>query len=217
MITAFNSDCLEAMRSMKDNEFDLAIVDPMYIMPENYLIPGSNVSTTGVKRRNNAQAKKLSKLEPTGYDFYYELSRVSKHQIIWGINYYPFAGEVPGRVVWDKKNDASTFSNAEIASCSKIKGVRIFRYLWNGMLQENMRDKEQRIHAFQKPVKLYEWLLMNYAKQGDKILDTHGGSFSHAIACHNLGFDLTIFEIDKDYFDAGMKRLAQHQQQLTMF
>ena len=97
------------------------------------------------------------------------------------------------------------------------KPAKIFRWLWSGMMQQDMKNKEKRIHPTQKPVKLYEWLLMNYAKEGDKILDTHLGSGSIALACHNLKYDLTACELDKEYFDAAMKRLKQHQQQLTMF
>ena len=109
--------------------------------------------------------------------------------------------------MWDKKNDTSTFSNCELASVSLINSVKIFRYEWNGMLQENTKNKEHRIHPTQKPVALYKWLLMNYAKPGDKILDTHVGSASSLIACHDMGFDAVGFELDADYYNASKERL----------
>jgi len=206
-------DCMEAMKDMSENQFDLAIVDPPYfkeIGKKNYC--GSDISTTGIKR--NRFESKHWKVPDEKY--FNELFRVSKEQIIWGCNYY--AKHIPhvSRIVWDKKNDNSSFSNCEIASKSMNIGVDIFRYLWNGMLQENMKKKEQRIHPTQKPVALYEWILMNYAKEGDKILDTHLGSGSIAIACHNLGYDLTAYEIDKEYFKAAQKRIKEHQSQLRI-
>jgi site-specific DNA-methyltransferase (adenine-specific) len=210
-------DNMIMMARYPDKFFDLAIVDPMYIMPENYLKPGSEISTTGIKRKHNKQASDLSKLGPTGYDYFNELRRVSKNQIIWGINYYPFASEICGRIVWDKKNDSSSFSHAEIAACSSILGVRIFRYMWNGMLQENMKDKEIKIHAFQKPVSLYCYCLNNYAKRGNKILDTHLGSGSSRIAAYDLGFDFYGCELDKDYYEVQEKRFKTHISQQKLF
>ena len=113
-------------------------------------------------------------------------------------------------------NGATDFADAELAYTSFKSAVRIYRFQWQGMLQGDMKNKEQRIHPTQKPVKLYEWLLMNYAKEGDRILDTHLGSGSIAIACHNLGFDLVGCELDSDYFEAAKKRLQQHQSQLRI-
>lgn len=216
MINLYHGDCMEAMKDIPDKAYDLAIVDPMYDLPDNYLIPGCDISTTGVKRYHNAQAKKLSKQQTVGYDYFNELIRISKNQIIWGINYFPFASEIPGRIVWDKKNDKSTFSNGELAGCSLLKGLRMFRFMWNGMLQEDMANKEVKIHAYQKTVALYKWLLHKYAKPGDKILDTHGGSMSIAIACHDMGFDLDLWELDEDYYKAGVKRFEQHKQQISI-
>jgi site-specific DNA-methyltransferase (adenine-specific) len=127
----------------------------------------------------------------------------------------PFLGT--GRIIWDKKNDLSSFSKCEIAYCSLHNRTEIFRYLWNGMLQENMREKEKRIHPTQKPVALYKWLLNKYAKQGDKILDTHVGSASSLIACFQLGFDYVGFEIDKDYYESAQTRLHEAMLQPSMF
>jgi len=121
-----------------------------------------------------------------------------------------------GAIIWDKKNDTSTFSNCEIASQTFSKGVFVFRYLWDGMKQEAGK-REQRIHISQKPVALYKWLLSRYAKTGDKILDTHLGSGSIAIACHDLGFDLTACELDADYYAAAVDRYKKHASQQTLF
>ena len=119
---------------------------------------------------------------------------------------------------WDKCTaEGYTNSDGELAFCSKINSIKSISIMWNGMLQHDMKNKEVRIHPTQKPVKLYEWILMNYAKEGDKIVDTHRGSASLDIACHNLGFDLVTCELDTDYFNDGNKRLKQHQQQLKMF
>lgn len=119
-----------------------------------------------------------------------------------------------GFLVWNKNGTA--FGEGEIAICTTHKSVRIFEYTWNGMIQQNMKNKEIRIHPTQKPIALYEWILMNYAKEGDKILDTHLGSGSIAIACHNLGYDLTACELDKEYYEAAIKRINQHKAQLRI-
>ncbi len=119
--------------------------------------------------------------------------------------------------MWDKKNDASTFSDGEIAYCSLINTVKFFRFMWNGMLQENMGNKEIKIHPTQKPVALYKWLLQNYAKPGDKIFDSHLGSASSAIAAYDLGFDFTGCELDLDYFEASVKRFEKHKAQMSLF
>jgi site-specific DNA-methyltransferase (adenine-specific) len=147
-------------------------------------------------------------------EYFNELFRVSKNQIIWGANYFVtyLNSGTKGWIVWDKGQHGLTMSDCELAYSSFNVATRIFTQNRVILLQEGGT-----IHPTQKPVKLYKWLLMNYAKEGDKILDTHLGSGSIAIACHNLGFDLTACELDKDYFEAAMKRLKQHQAQLTMF
>ncbi len=198
-------DCMEGMAQFPDKYFELAIVDPPYfkgVAETNFY--GSALSSSGVKRLCSKSDKWDNGIPTESY--YSELNRVSKNQIIWGCNYYKFIQPV-GRIVWDKRNDTSTFSNCELASISLIDSVKIFRYEWNGMLQENMKNKEQRFHPTQKPVALYEWLLTNYAKKGDKILDTHVGSASSLIACHNLGFEYIGFEIDADYHRMATERL----------
>ncbi len=210
MIELLNMDCMTYMATLPDKAFDLAITDPPYF--EDYgkeIYPGSAISTTGVAR-NRYHSKHWT---VPGQEYFDELKRVSLNQIVWGYNYYKIQNIGSGRIIWDKMNDHSSFSKCEIAYCSLHDSVQIFRWIWNGMLQGDMKNKEQRIHPTQKPVKLYEWLLMNYAKQGDKILDTHGGSMSIAIACHKLGFDLTCIELDKEYFEAGKSRLQDYQLQ----
>ena len=208
-------DCMEGMKQFPDNYFDLAIVDPPYfkgVANKNFY--GADISKTGVKRLSSSSNKWDINIPDINY--YIELKRISKHQIIWGCNYYDFH-QPCGRIIWDKKNDTSTFSNCEIASTDLINSVKIFRYKWNGMLQENMRNKEVRIHPTQKPIALYTWLLNNYAKQGDKILDTHVGSASSLIACHKSGFDYVGFELDREYFDMATKRLNEEKAQSNLF
>jgi site-specific DNA-methyltransferase (adenine-specific) len=207
-----NEDNMLLMARYPDNYFDLAIVDPPY---------GGN-DAIGLKD-NKKQGKQATKrtnynvfenVAPTP-EYFTELKRVSKNQIIWGVNFYNNYDLSGGRLVWDKKGTA--FGRAEMAYLSMTKSVNICEIIWNGMIQHDMKNKEQRIHPTQKPIKLYEWLLMNYTKEGDKILDTHLGSGSIAIACHNLNYDLTACELDKEYYDAAIKRIEQHKQQLTMF
>ena len=208
----YNQDCLEAMKDMSDNQFDLAIVDPPY---------GGNDAIglkDNVKQGKQATKRtdyKLFENKAPNSKYFDELKRVSKHQIIWGVNFYNNYDLSGGRICWDKKGTA--FGRAELAYYSNSKSVNVCEIVWNGMLQQDMKNKEIRIHPTQKPVKLYEWLLMNYAKEGDKILDTHLGSGSIAIACHNLGYDLTGYEIDKDYYNSAIKRIEQHKSQIRMF
>lgn len=212
MIDLKNVDCLEAMKQMDDNEFDLAIVDPPY--GGNDAIGLKDNKSKGKQATKRTDYKVFKNVAPPK-EYFDELIRVSKKQIIWGVNFYNNYDLSGGRIVWDKKGTA--FGRAELAFYSHSKSVNVFEYTWNGMLQGDMKNKELRIHPTQKPVKLYEWILDNYANEGDKILDTHLGSGSIAIACHNRGFDLTGFEIDKEYFDNAVERLRVHQSQLTMF
>ena len=217
MINLYNKDCMEALKEMKDNQFQLAIVDPPY---------GINADKkNSVKKLQSKKSSALSKDYgsqiwdnhiPT-LEYFKELKRVSKNQIIWGVNYYPYNLLNGGRIYWDKCVTMPTYSDGELAYCSFINSIKSYKFAWHGMIQGDMKNKETRIHPTQKPVKLYEWLLMNYAKKGDKILDTHLGSGSIAIACHNLGFDLEGFELDKEYFEAAKKRLKPHTNQQRLF
>ena len=191
---------MKLMARYEDNHFDLAIVDPPY---------GIDINNSGRLGHYGGKGKKWDKEIPN--DVYFkELNRVSKNQIIWGGNYFDLQ---PTRcfLIWDKQQpEGVSFASCEYAWTSFNKSAKTF------YMRPQNADKE-RIHPTQKPVKLYEWLLMNYAKEGYKILDTHLGSGSIAIACHNLGFDLTACELDKDYYKNAIKRLKIHQQQLTMF
>ena len=207
-----NEDNMKLMARYDDNYFDLAIVDPPY--GGNDAI-GLKDNINNKKQATKRTDYKLFENKAPNTEYFNELKRVSKHQIIWGVNFYNNYDLSGGRICWDKKGTA--FGRAELAYYSGSKSVNICEIVWNGMLQHDMKNKEQRIHPTQKPVKLYEWLLMNYAKEGDKILDTHLGSGSIAIACHNLGYDLTACELDKDYYNAAIKRIGQHKAQQRLF
>ena len=208
----YNQDCLEAMKVMADNQFDLAIVDPPY-----------GINITKNKRLNNNSKKDWDKEIPTP-KYFKELFRVSKNQIIWGGNYFiEYLKNTRCYLNWDKLNHSDTYADCEMAWTSFDKNAKIFKYMWDGNRYgfigaiQGVGKKSIRTHPTQKPVALYEWLLMNYAKKGDTILDTHLGSGSIAIACHNLGYDLTGYEIDKDYFEDAIKRLEQHKAQIRLF
>jgi site-specific DNA-methyltransferase (adenine-specific) len=216
MITATNEDNMLMMARYPDDYFDLAIVDPPYGIGES---SNDNKSRSKLGKSKDYGCKKWDDNAPNK-EYFKELKRVSKNQIIWGANH--FIENIPKAnsscwVVWNKENGANDFADCELAYCSFNTAVRKVDLRWHGMLQHDMKNKEIRIHPTQKPVKLYEWLLINYAKEGDKIVDTHRGSASLDIACHNLGFDLWTCELDTDYFNDGNKRLKQHQQQLKIF
>ena len=212
MTQAHNIDCMEAMAGMKDNQFSLALVDPEYGGNDAIgLIDCKNINKQASKR---TKYKVFKNIAPSA-EYFNELKRVSKEQIIWGVNFYNNYDLSGGRLVWDKKGTA--FGRAELAYLSMTKSVNIVELIWNGMIQQDMKNKESRIHPTQKPVALYKWLLKNYAKEGDSILDTHLGGGSSRIAAHEMGFDFTGYEIDKDYFDAQEKRFNAHIQQQTMF
>jgi len=213
MIDLRHVDCMEYLATCEDNAFDLAIVDPPYGMGES----GATNHTRGklAKAKNYKSFAGDDKSAPND-KYFRELERVSKNQIMWGANHYR-ARESSAWIVWDKLNGENDFADSELAYTSFKKAVRVFRFRWSGMLQGDMKNKEERIHPTQKPVKLYEWLLMNYAKEGDRILDTHLGSGSIAIACHNLGFDLVGCELDEYYYNAACKRLNDHKKQLRLY
>tara|TARA_R110000803_G_scaffold97837_1_gene165944 strand:+ start:51 stop:677 length:627 start_codon:yes stop_codon:yes gene_type:complete len=208
MINLTNEDNMELMARYPDNYFELAIVDPPYGIGASEMTMGSG------KNKKYKKGKKWDNETPDS-EYFKELQRVSKNQIIWGGNY--FADKLkPSRcyIFWDKGiNGDCDFADGELAWCSFDKVLRIAPIRYKGFLGAD----KIRIHPTQKPVKLYEWLLMNYAKEGDKILDTHLGSGSIALACHNLGFDLVGCELDTEYYDAACKRLKRHQAQLTIF
>jgi site-specific DNA-methyltransferase (adenine-specific) len=235
-IELHNVDCMELMKKTPDNYYELSICDPPY---------GINVAKMAYTQEDNKPVKqkngkilRVKKIKyklgawdktPPPEEYFKELFRISKNQIIWGIKHYSLKGLGSGLITWNKcVPEGVSFNNYEHAYCSLLDKEIEFTYLWAGMFQGkslseptiqqgNKKLNEKRIHPTQKPVKLYRWLLINYAKEGDKILDTHLGSGSHAIACHDLGFDLTACEIDKDYFEAARKRLKTHKMQLKLF
>ena len=213
----YNQDCLEAMKDMSDNQFDLAIVDPPYGIGFGEF-NRTNKDSTGKRYKANKYKQGDWDTNIPKDMYFKELIRVSKNQIIWGGNYFPYIWKngCKGFIFWYKGNPVPNFSDGELAWTSFNKVAKQFDYRYYGGL-EGKTSASNKIHPTQKPISLYEWLLMNYAKEGDTILDTHLGSGSIAIACHNLGYDLTGYEIDKDYYEAAKKRIEQHKQQIRMF
>ena len=225
---------MDLMARYPDKYFDLAIVDPPYgigadkqsIKPE--LCKQKNGAYLRVKNTNKYSQKDWDNKAPDE-NYLNELFRVSKNQIIWGANYFGLKG---GMIVWDKLNGISDQYGCEIAFNSFNNRTDIVYYLWQGMFQGNCccqevkkaliqkgnkSMNEHRIHPTPKPVALYKWLLQNYAKPGDKILDTHLGSGSIAIACHDYGFELTGCELDPEYYEAAVKRIKNHVSQQKLF
>lgn len=214
MIRCHNIDCMKFMKSVPDGSYDLAIVDPPYGIGAPKM---SDTPSKRKKNRLNSGSGKLDKriLNASNCDwdneipppqYFHELFRVSKYQIIWGGNYFPLP---PTRcmVCWDKCQPWENFSQFELAWTSFDRPAAMFRF-------DNRTG--EKIHPTQKPVALYKWLMTKFAKPGWKLLDTHGGSFSSAIAAHELGFDMDICEIDETYFKAGKERLDKIQQQLFL-
>lgn len=224
MNIAYNMDCMEYMRTLPDKAFDLCVADPPYFSgPERRGYYGSKISKIGVHR--DYPISPCWKVP--GEELFKEVDRVSKHWIVFGCNYFSFHFPA-GRIVWDKVNQSSDFSDCEIAATNFHDSVRLFRFMWNGMLQGksvaeghimqgNKALNEVRIHPTQKPVALYEWIYSRYAKPGDKILDTHLGSGSSRIAAWDAGLDFVGCEIDKDYFAAQEKRFEEHAAQENLF
>ena len=204
-----NEDNMELMARYPDKYFDLAIVDPPYGIHDKLFKGAGYMKNSPQKERY--REKQWDKDIPSD-EYFKELERVSKNRIIWGGNYFPLK-PTRGIIAWVKpqmKNHPA-FSQWEMAWTSFDKSAKVVESNTAALEDGNTT------HPTQKPIKLYEWLLMNYAKEGDKILDTHLGSGSIAIACHNLGFDLTACELDKEYFDAAIKRIKDHQAQIRMF
>lgn len=217
-------DCIQKMKEYPDGYFDLAVVDPPYFSgPERRGYYGSKVSKIGVHRDYPVSPVWIV----PGADYFDELRRVSKHYIVWGCNYfdYHFAA---GRIVWDKCNQGSSFSDCELAATDLFNTVRLFRFMWSGMLQGksvaeghimqgNKKLNEQRIHPTQKPVALYEWIYDKFAKPGWKILDTHLGSGSSRIAAFDAGLDFVGCEIDPEYFRRQEERFKNYTAQINLF
>jgi len=203
-------DNMDLMARYPDNAFELAIVDPPYGLGDRLVKGGARGGMGSLRKLADDKVERWDEIPKKEY--FEQLRRVTVNQIIWGGNYFlDFLGATDGFIVWDKMNGTNPMADVELA-WQNVKGTsRMFR--WHHFSGERIKKQ----HPTQKPVKLYEWLLINYAKEGDKILDTHLGSGSIAIACHNLGFDLTACELDEDYYNAAMKRLEQHKSQLRIF
>ena len=211
-IKLYNADCIEVMKTFKDKQFSLAIIDPPYGINEGNKSRGMGTSAMAGDYTIKDWDKSIPKKE-----YFLELKRVSKNQIIWGGNYMvEHLNPSMGWIFWDK-DSSGDFSDGELAYTSFNKALKKVKITWMGMRQYNMKNKEIRIHPTQKPVQLYKWLLKNYAKEGDTILDTHFGSLSIGIACHDMKFDLTAIELDADYYEQAKQRLIYHQRQLTLF
>ena len=208
----YNMDCMQGMKEFPDKYFDLAIVDPPYgINMDGGKIGGDNLGKAKDYKKKNWDAKAPEK------EYFDELMRLSKNQIIFGANH--FISKIPYDsscwIVWDKDNTGN-FADCELAWTSFDSAVRKFKYRWNGMLQENMKNKEIRMHPTQKPVALYEWLLNRYAKPNDIILDTHVGSASSLIACYNTNHKFVGFELDEYYYKVSKQRLDTEMAQMRL-
>ena len=215
-ISIYNEDCLQALKAMADKQFDLAIVDPPYGIGMDGTIGIGIGKEKGFTRKKEYTKKNWDKEVPS-QEYFDELFRVSKNQIVWGANY--FTKQLPvikNYIFWHKKGQSvdDKFNDGEMAFAS-LGRTRMVDIWWNGVGVIN--SGENKIHPTQKPVKLYKWLLENYAKKDWKILDTHLGSGSIAIACWDMGYDLTAYEVDKEYFDNACKRLETHKAQLTLW
>ena len=198
----FNTDCFEYMRTLPDKAFQLAIADPPYGIGKDGKYWGGDLADAGEYTQKEWDSEAPDK------EWFDELRRISRNQIIWGANH--FISRIPFDsscwIVWDKDNGQTIYADCELAWTSFRTSVRKFTFRWQGMLQGNMNHKEIRIHPTQKPVALYAWLLKNYAKPGDRIFDPMMGSQSSRIAAYKMGFDYVGCELDKEYFDKGCER-----------
>ena len=214
----YHMDCMDGMRQYPDKYFDIAVVDPPYFEgPNKRKYYGRSESTTRIKR---TVYDAIDTWEVPGKAYFDELMRVSRHQIIWGCNYfdYPFG---PGRIVWDKCRSNTAFSDAEIANCSLHNTVKIFRYMWNGMFQGksieegwvqrgNKKTNERRIHPTQKPVDLYRWIIRQYIQPGWNVIDTHVGSASSLIAYREAGIRYVGFEKSEAIYLKAVERMKEY-------
>jgi len=207
------------MATLPDKAFDLAVVDPPYgINHANKAgkMAGQQYGNAAAKKKN--YASKDWDLNIPSDAYWSELFRVSKNQIVWGGNYFTNnLAQSSGWIVWDKDNGDNNFSDCELAWSSFNRGLRMFKSTWNGMIQHDMKDKQVRIHPTEKPIRLYKWIFDNYAKPGDRILDTHLGSGSSAIAAHRAGLDFVGCELDADYYTAACKRFKEQTAQQLLF
>lgn len=228
MVELLNIDCMEYMKTLPDQFFDLAIVDPPYGLGLDMVVNngshGKGKNAAGEKRKTIHDKKGWNDNIP-GPEYFEELHRVSRHQIIWGCNYYAKYIPAVGRIVHDKKMSIEGtniyYSHADLASCSLQKRITIFRYQWSGNNQGggvnwDNTGPDRRIHPTQKPIALYKYLLSEYSQPGWKIFDSHLGSGSIAIACQDMAMDLVACEIDPEYYNQAKKRLQNHVKQLQL-
>ena len=215
-INFYNIDNIEFMKTKPDNYYDLAIVDPPYGIDADNKNNGKNSD-----RHEKTSKAKINTYKKTNWDnsiptdeYFEELKRVSKKQIIWGANFFNLQG---GMLYWHKNVTMPTYSTGELAYLSWLNKIDFVEITWHGMLQYDMKNKEERIHPTQKPIMLYRWLLDKYAEKGNKILDTHGGSMTIAKACDMEDYDLDICEIDKDYFNNGVNAFNEYKKQGRLF
>ena len=199
MINLYNEDCLNAMKTMEDNSFEIAIVDPPFGIG-NFVQP------------NRGQTVSWNNRTPST-EYFEQLQRVSKNQIIFGANYYNCFSQKHGAIVWVKNQPMPNFSKAVIASCTFHKKIEVYTQTWTNFVASGRCTS----HPCEMPVDLFEWILLNYAKEGDRILDTHSGSGSLAVACLNLDFEYTGFEINKDYYEEALERIQLESRQTKLF
>jgi len=213
----FNSDCLEGMKQYPDKWFDLAVVDPPYGIGADKKNNGKNSDRhekTSIAKINTYKQTNWDSSAPNA-DYFKELFRVSKKQIIWGANYFGLMG---GMLYWHKNVTMPTYSAGELAWISWLQKVEFVNISWHGMIQQDMKNKETRIHPTQKPVALYEWIYKNYLPNGGRVIDTHGGSMSNLIAGIKAGnIEMTVFEIDTDYYKDAKIRVENFQAQGNLF
>lgn len=221
----YHMDCMEGMKEFPDKFFDIAVVDPPYFPgPNKRRYYGRSESTTKIARK---MYDVIDDWNVPGKEYFDELIRVSKHQIIWGCNYYEYHFG-SGRIVWDKCRSGTSFSKAEIAYCSLHNTVEIFRYMWDGMMQGKSIDEgwiqqgnkklnEYRVHPTQKPVNLYRWIIRKYIEPGWKVLDTHVGSASSLIAHHEAGIPYVGFELNGNTYQKAQKRLDEAKSQMSIY
>lgn len=209
-----NADCMDILKQLPDKCVDLVLTDPPYGIGESC---GKNKSRGYLCKSTDYGNKDWDKSIPSS-EIFEEIFRVSKNQIIFGGNYFvEFLHNSNCWLVWDKLNGTNDFADCELAWTSFNSAVRKYEFLWNGMLQQNMKNKEKRIHPTQKPADLFGMILRDYSKEGDLILDCFSGSGTTAIACHNLKRRFICIEKDKDYYEASVKRLEDAKKQLTLF
>lgn len=230
------ADCMEAMAHFPDGFFDLAVVDPPYGIGIGHkmgnnrsVLVGGGARPCGIRKAGYRKTTftvaawtsnpyvAFDDSAPPDESYFRALRRVSRYQIIWGGNFFlDYLGRASCMIVWDKKRRNMDQADCEIAWTNLPGQSRIFEYLWNGMFQAEQRNKEQRIHPTQKPVALYRWILDRYAKPGMRILDTHAGSASSLVACHEAGLDAWGFEISPDYHRMATERLEKARAQVSI-